>query len=415
MVRLATPAHHILTIIFFLHSGLIFAKPASESPGLSNQASSDLDAYRVVSGIDDMETAISTNPSDVDKYIPLASFYYSYQQWDKAEEVLKRAIEYCPNERNKDLKGWLADDLLNQKKWDEAKPYLDQALKEFPDEAMLYYDLAIYYFYKGDYASAGRLMKTIALKDKDTPDTYYGLYQHFINQEKSDHPGLIQMAQAALEAEPENYKTHRLYACVLRNAHYSDFKKQLPEILKHLNMALKLNPQYILTYVTLADTYLLLGKNQNTPKDYQTALEWLDKARGLHDRLYEKLDYDYAILYVEMGEYAKAISYAQKYHQMNPDNPAATEMLGNAYNGFAYNCYKKGVQLRQAMAMIDKAIKLDPDNGMYLSTKAELLYKLKDYEQAYALILKAHDKLPKEDEINQDVAMIEKALRMSHK
>ena len=61
--------------------------------------------------------------------------------------------------------------------------------------------------------------------------------------------------------------------------------------------------------------------------------------------------------------------------------------------------------------MIDKALKLDSGNGIYLATKAELLYKLKEYKEAFKLIMQAHVKLPKEDEINQDVVMIEKALQ----
>ena len=86
-------------------------------------------------------------------------------------------------------------------------------------------------------------------------------------------------------------------------------------------------------------------------------------------------------------------------------------MLGEAYNNLAYDDYVKGINLRQGVETIDKAIKLGPDNGMYLSTKAELLYKLKEYEQAYTLIIKAHAKLPNEEEINQDVVMIEKAIK----
>ena len=403
---------NLLIVFFFFSAGLAFAKSGFDSHAISNQALEDLNTFRVESMISDMETAISTNPRNIGKYVPLIYLFYNNRIWDKAEKVLKLAIENCPNERNIDLNGWLADDLLNQKKWDEAKGYLDKAVKEFPDEAMLYYDLAVYYFYKGDYVSAGSLMKTIALKDKDTKDTYYALYDHLLVKEKEDHPGLIQMAQAALDAEPENFKTHRLYAVVLRNAHLNDFDKQLSEILDHLNTALKLNPKYILTYITFADTYLLLGNNQNNPKHYKTAIEWLDKAKKLHDRVYENLDYDYANIYLQMSQYEKAINYAQKYHKMNPGDPTGKEILGDAYNNFAYDCYEKGIKLRQGIGLIDKALKLDPDNGIYLSTKAELLYKLKEYEQAYTLIIKARNKLPKEEEINKDMAMIEKALKL---
>ncbi len=401
----------IFSILFFLNFGLVFAKPAFDSQTISNQAADDLDTFRAYSDIDDMETAIGADQNNIDKYVPLIQLYYSHQIWDKAEEVLKLAIERCPNEHELDLDGWLADDLLNQKKWDEAKGYLDKAIKKFPNEAGNYYNLAIYNFYKGQYVVAGKLMKTIALKDKGTQDTYYSLYEHIADKEQYDHPGLIQMAKAALNEEPKNYKTQRLYAAVLRNTHVKNLDQQLPEILEHLNTALKLNPKYALTYVTIADTYLIMGKNHNNPQHFKTALEWLDKARAINDSTYEKLDYVYANIYLKMSQYEKAIEYAQRYHKNSPEDQGGGEMLANAYNGFAYDCYQKGMNLHQGIAMIDKALKLDPDNGIYLSTKAELFYKLKEYKQAYALIIKAHDKLPKEEEINQDLVMIKAMLK----
>ena len=402
----------IIFIIFFILSTVVaFAKSGFDSHAITKKAAEDLGTFRYKSMLDDMETAISINPGDVEKYVPLISFYYDNQIWKEAEVVLKNAIENCPNEHKVDLNGWLAEVLLNQKKWDEAKGHLDKAIQGFPDDAMIYYDLAIYYYYKGDYVSAGKLMKTIALKDKDTPDTYYAFYEHLMDNGKRDDPGLLQLAKAALDAEPDNFKTHRLYAIVLRNAHFKDFDNQLPEILNHLNIALKLNPKYVLSFVTISDTYLLLGKNQKNPEHYKTAIEWLEKARALNDRTYENLDLDYGNIYLQMDQYEKSIEYAQKHHKKFPDDQEATEMLGEAYNNLAYDDYVKGINLRQGVETIDKAIKLGPDNGMYLSTKAELLYKLKEYEQAYTLIIKAHAKLPNEEEINQDVVMIEKAIK----
>ena len=401
-------------LLFILSTGSVFAESGFDPRVISTHAAEDLNAFNVQSTVDDMETAISSSPGDIGKYVPLINFYYSNQIWDKAEDVLKDAIDRFPGEHTIDLNGWLADDLLDQKKWDEAKGYLDIALKGFPDEAMLYYDLGIYYFYKGDYVSAGRLMKTIALKDKDTQDTYYAFYDQLLDKDKPQ-PGLVVMVKAALDAEPDNFKTQRLYAAALRNVHFRDFSQQLPEILEHLNTALKLNPKFTLTYISIFDTYLLLGNNQNDPKYYKTALEWLDKAKALHDPACKDLDFDYANIYFQMSDYEKAIRYAEKYHKADPDDQGGTDILGEAYNNLAYDDYEKGTRLRQGIDIIDKAITLAPANGMYLSTKAELLYKLKDYEQAYTLITKAHILLPKEEEINKDIVMIENALKSDKK
>ena len=67
------------------------------------------------------------------------------------------------------------------------------------------------------------------------------------------------------------------------------------------------------------------------------------------------------------------------------------------------------------MESIDKAISMYPNNGIYLSTKAELLYKLGRYNEAYEYIKKGIKLEPNMAEIKNDVKMIEKALNESKK
>jgi tetratricopeptide (TPR) repeat protein len=61
--------------------------------------------------------------------------------------------------------------------------------------------------------------------------------------------------------------------------------------------------------------------------------------------------------------------------------------------------------------MIDKAIMLDPDNGLILSTKAELLYKKKRFKDAYTCIQKAMALAPDEPGMREEFENIEKAAK----
>ena len=67
-----------------------------------------------------------------------------------------------------------------------------------------------------------------------------------------------------------------------------------------------------------------------------------------------------------------------------------------------------------AILDFDKALALDPENGFYLSTKAEILYKMGDIREAHKYIKMALEIEPYQNEFKDDLTMIEAALQ-THK
>ena len=95
-----------------------------------------------------------------------------------------------------------------------------------------------------------------------------------------------------------------------------------------------------------------------------------------------------------------------EYHMNYPnlDNPAKERLLLQsiekypnsfiqAYNDLAWMYAKEGKNLDQALEFIEKALSFDPQNPVFLDTKAEVLYKLGRFDEAIAI----EEKLLEED------------------
>ncbi|MDD3374491.1 MAG: hypothetical protein PHY73_02070 [Candidatus Omnitrophica bacterium] len=89
-------------------------------------------------------------------------------------------------------------------------------------------------------------------------------------------------------------------------------------------------------------------------------------------------------------------------------------VLAVKYNNEAYGLYKKGIELERGIELVDKALEMYPDNGIFLSTKAEILYKLGDYNSAYDYIKRGLELEPNHLEMKEDLKRIEKALNKTN-
>ncbi len=65
-----------------------------------------------------------------------------------------------------------------------------------------------------------------------------------------------------------------------------------------------------------------------------------------------------------------------------------------AYNDLAWIYATQDKELQEALRLVDTALSLDPDNPSYLDTKAEVLYKLGDYNQAIEIESKLAEQHP---------------------
>ena len=111
-----------------------------------------------------------------------------------------------------------------------------------------------------------------------------------------------------------------------------------------------------------------------------------------------------------MRNYDKAIKKFEYAYNNGLEDEFLIRGLAESYNNKAYAIYRSGKDLEKGLELAEKAVKLAPDNGVILSTRAELLYKMGKYEEAYRCINQALSLAPDKEEIKQDLARIKKAL-----
>ncbi len=164
-------------------------------------------------------------------------------------------------------------------------------------------------------------------------------------------------------------------------------------------------------FLVRADRYFSLGYLRGRV-DQGNALAWFNKAQKIAPKDF-RLYYAKGLALVSFDRPDEAIGAYERALKISLDNPMVIEGIANAYNSKAYALYLKGKNLKLGLQLIEKAIVLKPNDGIILSTKAELLYKMGRYDEAYEYIKTAMAFGPDQDEMRQDKINIEKALEES--
>lgn len=268
--------------------------------------------------------------------------------------------------------------------------------------------LLSFYVLKKQYKEAASELKILSELDKDR-DFYHEIYIWRFDND-NDLKGMVTFFEEAVKINPDSYLAHRMLGIAIRDSS-RDIKKNLPVVMKSLNKALELNPKYVPTYIAIANTYVYLAMATKKKACYNDSLKWIDKAYKLAPKDL-RLAYAAGYIYFYMGQYDKAIEkFEYAYYGGNRDENVL-QILSQTYNQKAYvSHYKTGINLNKGLETIDKAIMLNPDDAIILSTKAELLYKMKRFKEAYEYIKKSLELDPDKPEIKEDLVNIEKALK----
>lgn len=384
-------------------------KPPLDMSSMEDFLSGKVNVEEAHEVADRIRNDIQKNPANEANYSALAFVYDYAGLYEKAMEALKAEIKHTPEKGEWDIiYGNLAREYLNLNRVDEVKKPVLKSLKFNPGNINNHLNLLRYYILKGRYKEAGLELKMLSGLDKEM-DFYYEIYTYCFDKIE-DKNVIIEFFRESVKINPNSPLSYRALGTAIRDASYDDLEKNMPVIMGAFNKARELNPNYAPTYISIANTYMYLGLKTNNKAYFDDSLKWINMAHKL-DPKNLKVTYLMGNIFLAMNEYDKGIEKLEYVLDNGSNDRDTTELLAAAYNNKAYSYYEIGRNIKEGLRIIDKAIKLDPNNGLILSTKAELLYKMKRFDEAYECIQKAARLEPDEPGIKQDMANIEKAMK----
>ncbi len=183
-------------------------------------------------------------------------------------------------------------------------------------------------------------------------------------REAREYDKAVTTAQEAVQKQPKSLDAKLTLARQLADTGHAD---QGIAMAKGL---LASNPKKLEAYYQLAQIYSDLRKWKDATDVLNDAQK---QAAGKDDQM--MVDFQRAMMEDRAKRYAAAEGDFEKVLSMDPDNALTL-------NNYGFMLADRGVNLDQALSMIQKAVKLEPTNYAYLDSLGWVYYRLGQYAQA---------------------------------
>ena len=277
-------------------------------------------------------------------------------------------IERHPKAR--DLQLNLARALVGERKYDEAQKHFEQLLRAYPDSPDIVYPVAILALQQNNLELAeAQLRHLLSLDMKDKSVAYYYLGQIAEERQRNDEA----LAYYAAVSSGERYLPSRI-----RSAHILAAQGRLEQARKQISESAYSTPDERIQ-LAIAEAGLLRDANQT-----QAAFALLDQMLSTQPEQPELL-YETALLAEKLGQLDVLERRLRKLIELRPDS-------AQAYNALGYSFAERNMRLPEAKELIDKALKLAPEDHYIIDSLGWVLYRQGEFgaalvqlERAYAL------------------------------
>ncbi len=147
------------------------------------------------------------------------------------------------------------------------------------------------------------------------------------------------------------------------------------------DLAIKKFSSFKLKFLEFPSYYITLGELYYSNSQLELAIENFNKAISLDSQLFVPYYY-LGSIYFDLENWEKSDYYYEKCLQIIPNEPSAL-------NNYAYSLIIRDTNLTYARLLIEKALKLKPDDFNYLDTYGWYFYKIGDFSQARKYVEKS--------------------------
>lgn len=288
----------------------------------------------------------------------------------QALERLAKYLEKYPNSR--DVRLNYARTLVAEKRYVDARGEFQKLLTNFPSETEVVFAVGLLSLQLNDYALAETNFKRLLesdYRDKNSVRLYLGQ----IAEEQKKFPDAMRW-YSEVQAGEQFVPAQIRYAQVLAK------EGKLDDARSHLQQVNAGSAQQRVQLI-LAEAQLLRDANQA-----KTAFELVEQAL---DRLPNnpELLYDYAMLAERIDRVDILESSLKKLIQMRPDH-------AHAYNALGYTLADRNQRLGEARELIERALKLSPDDAFIIDSMGWVLYRMGDWKESLRFLRRAFNGRP---------------------
>jgi tetratricopeptide (TPR) repeat protein len=306
------------------------------------------------------ERYLTIDSGDGEIYFQIGVVHQKLGDLKMAETNYHQAVQLDPQQLPPHLA--LAELYELQKSTPAAVGEYTEALKLQPHNALLYMRLGRLHYQLRDWdASYSDFQNAKTLEPTDATANYWLAR---VSEERQ------QWAEAAKYAE-DAYKLTKDAQFMPLAAYYLTLDHRLPQAVKWLEKARRLNPDGANVLLFLGMDYLDLNK----PAKARAVL-----SHGLAAHPEDaQIRFQLGVAYDRLGNFAEAERQFNGVLAVDPQNAGAMNYLG-------YSWTERGVKLDEAEKMLRQAVEIDADNGAYLDSLGWLRLKRGDAKEAVGLL-----------------------------
>ena len=316
--------------------------------------------------------------ADLYRVIGSADARWQVQAKAAALEVLAQVRSLKPEDPALALR--LSDRYSQLGQADQAEAVLRELQERAPRNSAAVSRLAELYLRSGRIPEASRQLEALRKIDPANPVTYYFL-------------GVVALEEKQFERARNHFERAILINPGLEPAH-TDLAVALLSLLRPeeavsvLDRARKeVPPSFRIEYLS--------GVARSQLKRFDQALEAYSAAEKLGSTNQPPLTdhrfyFQVGALLERKGDETKSIEYLEKALELKPDYDEALNHLG-------YMWAEKGKNLPKARAMIEQALKAEPENPAYMDSMGWVLFKLGKHPEALDWLLKARQRMTEPD------------------
>lgn len=290
------------------------------------------------------------------------------QDFSAAEAIgaMQRFVERNPKAR--EVRLHLARALVGEKRYGDAKAQFDDLLNDYPNSPEIVYPVAILALQQNDIALAEKQLKhLVTLEFPDKKVAYYYLGQ--IAEENKRPVDAVNYYERVTAGE-------QYLPAQLRMASLLGEAGKLDEARSKLREASRKTPKDSVQ-LAIAEAQLL--------RDAKRVQEAFDLLHGdlLKQPEQPELLYETALLAERLGRLELMESYLRKLIAIKPDSV-------QAYNALGYSFAEHNMRLPEARELIEKALKLSPNDAFILDSLGWVHYRQGDLAVALSTLERAY-------------------------